>query len=83
MERSNSILTPTQQAEFLLEKRGHGMWGRHGKMDGPGCEMGKACPMGDKGKLGKHKGHMKKDGNSSNVSTPADSTAPAGPGDAN
>ncbi len=87
IEKSRGILTPTQQAKFLLEKRGRGgwggreKWGRHGKMNAAGCEMSKACPRDEKGVPSKHKVHMKKTGDTSDASAPDDSTVPAGSGD--
>jgi Spy/CpxP family protein refolding chaperone len=60
-EQAKTILTPTQQAKFLLQMKGHGMrgrdmWGQKGKMDGKECPM-----MQGKGSSDKHKGQMKKD----------------------
>jgi Spy/CpxP family protein refolding chaperone len=84
MDQTRTILTPTQQAKFLLEKKGqrgwggHGMWGHRGQMDGTYCPMGKGGDMGDKGEPGKHKGHMKRGGDASNTFAPSDTTVPAG-----
>lgn len=91
IDEARTILTPAQQAKFLLKGMvpgmggwgGHGMWGHRGKMDSGSCPMGKGGDVGDKGGQWKHKGHMKKDGDSSNHSTPADAAAPAGSGNAN
>ncbi len=81
-DQFKSILTPTQQAKFLLEKRGH--WG-HGKFGCPGELKGQGGPDGKKGTGVKHKGHGKKKGASTATSTPTDNDASATPasGDTN
>ncbi len=83
IEQAKSILTPSQQAKFLMSMKGHGRWdrGERGgwcggdKMRG-GCmgKDGKECPMmkGKDGGMAKHKGRMDKDDDDS---SPADSKA--------
>jgi Spy/CpxP family protein refolding chaperone len=83
INQAKGILTPTQQAKFLLAMKEHGRWGHEGgwgKNKEEGCGMGKECPVGmkDKDGMGKHKGHPMKgddapgaDSNSKESSTPS------------
>ena len=74
-EQAKTILTPTQQAKFLLQMKGHGMrgrgmWGKKEMMDGKECPM-----MQGKGSSDKHKGQMKKDADDAPANAPgADTT---------
>jgi Spy/CpxP family protein refolding chaperone len=90
INQAKQILTPTQQAKFLLAMKGHGRWGRGhrggwGMNKEEGCGLDKECPMGMKEKdgMGKHKWHGKKDGKASDASAPADSSPSTESGDSN
>lgn len=90
INQAKQILTPTQQAKFLLAMKDHGRWGRGhrggcGMSTEEGCGMGKECPMGMKEKdgMGKHKWHGKKDGKALGATAPADSSPSTASGDSN